>query len=613
VSGGESHVEVHGSVGGNIVAGNWQLIVNGALGSSVASLPDGGRPEPSPRTPMRSLPGRPSGFAGRTAELSAIAAAVAARSPIQLYGPSGAGKSALLREAAHRIDGDVVFVTASGRDAGDVLQEVFESCYQTSGYRPDAAELRRLMSGVGACVIVDDLDATGDSLATILDTVPHAALVFSAPDRELWGQGRTIGLSGLREDEALTLFRRAFGREMTSAEVAAASRSWREFDGLPIAMRRSAAILAGTQAPAHRAIPHQRDPDDPDRTLALPVPLTAPQRDMYDLLRALPYGPLPLTAMARLASAPGVGTVSEEIERLIEVGLAQPSVPGAVQLPPDLLAAPIPYRRDVAALTESMIDWLADGDTSLGEVAEGGPLIIALVDACMADGQPRLGCRLARAAAPPLASSLRWGLWRDLLISGQAAATAGDDMEALAYFTHERGIRMLCLGQASAAAGLLVGASGMWRALGLPQPASLAEQALAMAAAPPPPCAPSAPLAPGFLPAPQPPRPVRRFIGRATTVRRSTPDPSPGYRAWILWVLIAVLIVMGLMCAALVIGINRTTRPAGKGSAPAIPIVLPSRPAASPSPPSATAYSEFARDWRRSEAGARIEEAHIIS
>lgn len=606
MSGGDYHVEVHGSVGGNLVVGDHNLIVNAAVGSSVTVLQEGQRPTPSLRSSVRLLPRRPSGFIGRTAELAAIASAVATRSTIQVYGISGVGKSSLLRQAAYQVAGDVAYLTVSGRDIDDVLQEIFEACYDTSGYRPGSTELRRLMSGVRVCVLADDLVASDDSLAMILDTAPDTAFAFAAVDRELWGQGEAIALGGLPEDQALQLFRREFARELTSAEVAAASRAWRESSGSPIAMLRAAATLAGAPNPTHPAIPAQRDPDDPERTVALPVPLTAAQRDAFELLRALPQGPISASAMTALVGAPAEQPVEEAAQRLVAVGLADETADDTYQLPLDLVAPSVRYRRDVGAMADSMQEWLSNPDTDPADAAANGAIIIGLVDGAVASGQARAGCRLARAAASMFARSLRWGLWRDLLVSGQAAATACDDKEALAYFTHERGIRMLCLGQMAAAAGLLAAAATMWQALGLAQSANIAAQAQTLAAAAIHPAgamasavdvAPSAAgpgasagaPARGNLPVPRPPRPARRFIGRAVV------HPRGGVP--VIWILVAAVLVVALIVAGLVLFAWGRHAPDDQSAATPTRIAASTSPSATASPlPLPFAYSDYANE-----------------
>jgi hypothetical protein len=408
VSGGDYRVEVHGSVGGNLVVGDHNLIVNAQTGSSVTVVQEADRPKPVRRPSVRLLPRRPSEFVGRAAELGAIAGSVVAQSTIQVYGPSGVGKSTLLRQSAYSLAGEtsgVAYLTAAGRDGDDLLQEIFEACYETSGYRPSNTELRRFMSGVRATLFVDDLVVGDDALAAILDTVPDTGFVFTSVARELWGQGQVLALTGLPEDQALALFRHEFGRDLTAAELAAASRSWRESNGSPIAILRAAAALAATPPTQTPVIPAQRDSEDPERTVPSTVPLTPPQRDVFDLLRALPQGPISIPVLTRLAGAPDPAKVEAAADRLDQVGLAE-RVDDTFQLVEDLATERSPYRRDAATMAEAMVAWLGSADVTPREVAVHAGIIIGLVDEAVAEGHAEAGCRLARTAAAFLALSL---------------------------------------------------------------------------------------------------------------------------------------------------------------------------------------------------------------
>ena len=205
------------------------------------------------------------------------------------------------------------------------------------------------------------------------------------------------------------------------------------------------------------------------------------------------------------------------------------------------------YRRDPGALVIALLEWVR-GEVTPGDIARHGDLIVAVLEAAVRDGHADLASRLARAAAPLAALSLRWGVWRDVLTSGQAAAKACDDREAYAYFTHERGIRMLCLGQVAAAAAVLATAAGLWQALGLTQSAAAATSAQAIAtnaaagASPIPPAAHS-PNGPGPGPGAG-----RRVVGRARV--GSAPKPFPT----LLVSALAVVVVALVVAAVLVVG-----------------------------------------------------------
>src|SRR5262249_9503956 len=137
---------------------------------------------------------------GRDTELAALADAVAAGGPVQVWGPEGVGKSALLRHAVRRLEAGqdgVVFLSASGRDSDDVAQDLFEACYDTSGYAPTRGDLQRMMTGVRVLVVIDDADLPAERLAELADAAPDAVFVFASVDRSLSGEGTAMPLGGL--------------------------------------------------------------------------------------------------------------------------------------------------------------------------------------------------------------------------------------------------------------------------------------------------------------------------------------------------------------------------------------------------------------------------------
>jgi hypothetical protein len=526
VAGPGYHVEVHGSVAGNLVVGDHNLIVNAATGSSVRVIQEAERPRPVRRPRIRVLPRRPAATFGRDSERGAIAAAVVSGSSMQVYGESGMGKSTLLRQAAYDLadEADVVFVAVSGRGHLDVPQQIFEACYDASGYRPGPTELARMMAGVRACVLADDLECTPDEVQAILDAAPDAAFVFSAAERELWGQGQALELSGLPVEAALALVRRELGRELTPAESQAALAQWRLAGGSPMRLLRAVAALsrfgpamrAGADADAEGAAgrraagevpaagpargvasvpqPGARagepagaggapgDVERPVEAAALVAGLSPAQRDVVGLLRAVGRARVTAPVIASLAGAPDVAHAASAAERLVAAGLADETDDG-FRLAADVAAgaAEERYRRGSAELVAAMLAWLEEPGRTVLEAARQADVVVSLVDAATRDGHADLGTRLARVAAPLMALSLRWGAWRDVLTSGLAAAQAAGDRESVAYFTHERGIRMLCLGQAAAAAAVLATAAGLWSALGMHHSAALAAQAQSIA------------------------------------------------------------------------------------------------------------------------------------
>jgi hypothetical protein len=622
----EYRVEVHGSVGGNLVVGDHNLIVNAAVGSSVSVVQEALRPKPVRRPDVRVLPRRQSPILGRTSEIGTITAAVVGQSTIQVYGPAGVGKSTLLRQAAYDIadeaDG-VIFLSATGRSHIDIPQEIFEACYETSGYRPSPTELRRLMTGVRAAVVADDLVCSPDELAGVLDAAPDAAFVFAATDRELYGSGQVIELHGLSEPDAVALVRRELGRDLSAAESAVVRQEWQVSGGSPMRLLRAAASLgrrsesASEQAtvplPAPASSASSAASATPAASAASVAPiavlvesLPAAERDVYRLLSFVAPATVTVPIVAALVATDHFDHVAAAVDRLARIGLVE-RAGDAVRIAEDLVV-PVDersYRRDPAALVLSLRNRL----TEPAEVADHGDLIVRLVEAAVAADHADLAIQLARSAAPLAALSLRWGVWRDVLTSGQAAAKAGNDDEAYAYFTHERGIRLLCLGQAAAAAAVLATAAGLWHALGLHVSAAAATSAQAIAGGaahaaglahvPPSPvqAAPHAPVQPAphapVQPAPHaPPAPMhapapRRTVGRARVGAGRSGFPTA------LVVTIAV-VVLALVVAAFIVVPHLRSRPV---SAPVASPTASASFSAAPSPslappPTPVAFSD---------------------
>ncbi|MGI5259399.1 hypothetical protein [Streptomyces angustmyceticus] len=454
--GGDRRVRISGDVRGQVVVGDHNIVVS-AERSVVTVVREGERPVPRRRESVALLPRRPRSAVGRDAELSTVTAALDDDGAAQVSGPAGVGKSTLLRLAAHRRAeaGEVAFVDAAGREVGDVLQDVFEACYDASGYRPSRTELRRLMSGVDVALVLDDLDCASDELDGLLDTFPDAPVLSSGVRRTLWGRGRSLALDGLRHDGATALLAQALGRPLGDDEEAVAEALWRATSGSPLQLLRAAA----------------------DGRLARAAELEAV---LPGLLAGLSERDSGLMALLALAGQGGVGTallselgggddVPGRCERLVATGLAVATGHG-YRVSPDLgttsLAPLRPGPSELVDLAERMARWADSADRDPAQVADGQALITAVIEAASRAQAPQAGARLARAAAPAAARSLRLGAWGRILERGRQAAEQAGDAKVLAYLTHEDGIRQLVSGKRAAAAVAFAAAGELWTHLG---------------------------------------------------------------------------------------------------------------------------------------------------
>uniref|UniRef100_UPI000AD34C19 ATP-binding protein n=2 Tax=Streptomyces TaxID=1883 RepID=UPI000AD34C19 len=446
-------VDIHGNATGPVIAGHHNVVVDAHHGSTVTLLMEGRRPRPVRRDRVALLPGRRRPPLGRERELAALADALAAGGPVQLWGPAGVGKSTLLRHAARTLppgpDG-VLYLSAAHRETGDLAQEIFEACYDTTGYLPSATELRRLMTGVRITVYVDGAGGDADRLRELMDAAPDATFVFAGRNRALLGEGTSLGLKGLETAAAQALLEselgsRLAGHERAAAELCAAAA------GAPLLLLRAAA-LAREDGTGGLVLPR------PGTTAEL-LPLLLDQLDaeplrVLGLLATLGEADL---APGHIGALAGVPDASAVCGRLAGLGLLAATDTGyrctadAVGPLRQRFPEPFPAER----LCGHLAEWAALPDTPPARVAEHAAALDAALDLAERAGRPDLAVRVARAAAPALARALRFDAWGRMLDRGRAAAERAGDAGSVAYFTHEQGVRSLVTGRRVVAGVLL--------------------------------------------------------------------------------------------------------------------------------------------------------------
>jgi hypothetical protein len=455
-------VRVGGTVSGQLAIGDHIVMIHAEHGSTVAMGPGEPPRVQRRRRPVgRPLPRRGPELLGRDAEVARVRQALDDGLPVQVFGTPGIGKSALLRQVAAgcAAEGrDVVFLSAAGLTLEDLVQELFQACYDAENYRPEPDRLRRLMGSIQALLVVDDFAGAAGDLAALLDCAPACDVLVASASRSLGGDGFALALPGLAEEASLALLTRELRRPLREDELAVATALRQAAQGHPAALVQAAAALRTAES-ARPAAEVPLPADSAQVASVLAARLSESARRVLGVLCAMPA--LGASA-ALLAVLTGEPTDETAVAELVEARLAEPGPAGyqAAGSTAALVAEHAAATADQGGFAARLVSWIQVTAT-FQDVADAAPVIQHALRAAAAAGQHPAVRDLARVAAPALARTLRWGSWREVLALGrQAAAHLGSAVDE-AYFAREEGVRQRALGR-----GLLVGAGLGAAALG---------------------------------------------------------------------------------------------------------------------------------------------------
>ncbi|GAA3390847.1 ATP-binding protein [Streptomyces roseoviridis] len=489
----------------------------------------------------------------------------------RLTGPAGSGRSTLLdavaADCADIAPDGVVRLSGHHRTPTDLLYELFHAVQHAPGYRPDREELLIEVRGIGAIVVVDDLEFGGAALDELLAATPDCAFLLAAtPDTPAASPEAAleeVELPGLGRAAAVTLLESAVGRSLTEDEANWAGDLWFESEGLPLRFVQAGALLrqrdrlrvgpaefdafgaleeafgpsAGTGAAGPRAT--AGPPEDPDVEVrdiplpslgegAAPAALLASRlsRAAQETLRfAVALGG-EVPHQAHLPALVGDTHADAAVGELMSCGLLSP-VGTRYRLAAGVLTQLLArnYEPDPAARAHTVAQhyaWWAGHPSVSAEraTAEADSLLAALTVLITgtAPEHPATAVQLARAAAPAFAAGLHWSAWERALRGGQEAARLAGEVAEEAFFHHELGILALCRGSLQRARAELEASIALRGALADKRGTVAGRRALALVAdlagepAPVEPAAPATPPAgtPTAAPAARPPALPRR-------------------------------------------------------------------------------------------------------
>ncbi|MFF8915130.1 ATP-binding protein [Streptomyces sp. NPDC015032] len=565
-----------------LISGDYLLTVNPVDGSEVELCPPGEQPAPPARrtaaeradreraTAPPVPPGPPAPqlpLLERAEERERLVRLLARGRSVRLTGPAGSGRTTLLNavaaDCADLAPDGVVRLCGHKRTATDLLHGLFEAVRDAPLHRPDHAGLLAEVRGIGAVVVLDDLEFGGAALEELLDATPECAFLFAttpdvaAPTADSYLE--EVFLPGLGRGSSIELLEQVVERPLTDAEANWAGDLWFESEGLPLRFVQAGALLrqrdmarsdpeayGGPDARSAEApFGHDEDTDG----VHIPLPslgegaapaallasrLSGPARDTLRFAVAL-GGEVP--HQAHLPALVGDTHADAALGELAGCGLLSPAGPRY------RLAAGVTAQLAAAGYDEDSTDrartaarhyawWAGHPSVTPARVAaEADAVIAAMAQLVPGDeaGQTSAAVLLARSAAPALAAGLHWGAWERALRLGQEAARIAGEVAEEAYFHHELGVLALCTGNPDRARAELETSISMRGAIADKSGAVAGRRALALVAD-----RSGGPL-PGVLtpvadevPVPRPAEPVRPPVGPtppvAQTLSRSYGD-----------------------------------------------------------------------------------------
>ena len=409
--------------------------------------------------------------------------------PAQIVADDGWGKTSVVAQLArHRRieqyrDG-IAVVSGWGLPVEDVEQAIFDVFFQST--LPDTVhkitpgQLRTSLGDVEAAILVDDLDIPRQHVDRLIDACGHSVFVSTASTQTMWSDGLVVGLDGMDNSDALTLFEHRLGGSIDPGDLEAVTAFVAKVRGFPMAIV-AAASAARRGADLVAMLPRLVDAPNPIGVIQgeIAKTFTLAETRLLSALAAVRGNPLPPEAVGRAAGVDNAGDLLEGLKRdgIVEAASPRYRLPSTSAA---LMNLPI----DAPATAQGLTQWcVAETDTDL--ISAAAPAIVSAIGSAVQAGDHRAAIALGRSADGAVSLSGRWGVWGQLLDATREAAVASTDPFAEGWSLHQLGTRALAEQRHDEALSKLTEAADIRRRIGDTAGLDVTEHNLSLLSPPP--------------------------------------------------------------------------------------------------------------------------------
>ncbi|HEX6044098.1 MAG TPA: hypothetical protein VFZ22_06385 [Pyrinomonadaceae bacterium] len=448
-------VQIQATVG-NVAAGaqlafGTKIVQIGHVSGGIVNILNEAPPPPRLKPQPVSL--RPKPFRDlldRVTETTDIGNALESQESVECIGESGYGKTSLLRHLAHQTQlstfaAGVVYFQVNQQSDADLLKSLFDAFYTCDfPIKPTETEIRSYLQSVNALILLDDVGIGAEQIKTLINNAPNCTFIVANKERSLFGETREVTLKGLPVADAVRLFRRELGRELSAEEEKQAQLLCESVDCVPLPILRAAHKVREEKRSLAAVV------EEPQAVLAAAEiePCTQDEKKVLAALAVFRGAPVAAVHIASIAEVPAAQQALDDLEQRGLVQSHEQLYTLASDVTANMLGDPTPWFKRALA---HFVSWTEQKRSKPELIAGSAQAILLVLQWAVTNHSWSEVNQLGHASEEALALSGKWDMWATVLESVEAAAAAQKDLAETAWSLHQLGTRALLLDNRSTA------------------------------------------------------------------------------------------------------------------------------------------------------------------